>query len=219
VTIDTAAAPSIDFDALASECEDALGCHQLGLLAADLGVLPEALDRLHVGWSERNRAFTFPMSPAEGPVRGIRLRSHDGRKWSVRGGREGLFVPSDVCLSGLLIICEGPTDAAALIGLRLGAVGRPSCTGGGGLLVDLLALVKPESVAIMADSDAPGQRGARYLASRLVGYVPGGVRIVTPRAKDAREWVRQGADRLDILNAIDAAPVLTLTYGVKAVAR
>jgi hypothetical protein len=74
-------------------------------------------------------------------------------------------------------------------------------------------------VAIIADADAPGQRGARYLASRLVGYVHGGVRIVTPPAKDAREWVQQGATRDDVLAAIDAAPVLQLTYGVKAVSR
>lgn len=218
VKIDAVEDSYIDFDVMTFDCEESLGYHQLGLLAAELGVLPESLDRLHVGWSARHRAYTFPMSAVEGPVRGIRLRSPDGRKWSVRGGRDGLFVPSDVCLGGLLIVCEGATDVAALIGLGLGAVGRPSCMGGGGLLADLLSLVRPDGVAIIADADAPGQRGARYLASRLVGYVPDGVRTVTPPAKDAREWVRHGATRDDVLRAIEAAPVLTLTYGRRALA-
>jgi hypothetical protein len=72
-------------------------------------------------------------------------------------------------------------------------------------------------MAIIADSDAPGQRGARSLAARLVGYVRNGVRIVTPPAKDAREWVRQGATRRDVLDAIEAAPIMQLRYGVKGV--
>jgi hypothetical protein len=76
---------------------------------------------------------------------------------------------------------------------------------------------QPQAAVIIADADAPGQRGARSLAARLVGYVPDGVRIVTPPAKDAREWVRAGADRLDILDAIEAAPTLTLSYTGRAI--
>ncbi len=127
-----------------------------------------------------------------------------------------------------MLICEGPTDTAALLDLDLNVIGRPSCTGGVELLINLVCDWKPEEVAIIADADAPGQRGARYLASRLVGYVHGGVWIVTPPkgAKDAREWARlmqsSGISletaRLEIQEAIGASPVLTLTYGVKAVA-
>jgi hypothetical protein len=157
------------------------------------------------------------MSDVSGGVLGIRLRAADGRKWSVRGGREGLFLPIDVPIAGTLLICEGASDAAALLDLHFDVVGRPSCMGGVGLLIDFVEQFQPQNIAIIADGDGPGQRGARSLAAHLVGYVPGGVRIVTPPTKDAREWVRQGADRLDVLDAIEAAPALQLRYGVKAV--
>jgi hypothetical protein len=159
----------------------------------------------------RNRA-------EDGVARGIRLRRADGSKWAVKGSRQGLFVPRHFPVGDTLVVCEGPTDTAAMLMLCFDAVGRPSCNGGVELVADLIDRHHFADVVIVADRDAPGQRGAWYLASRLVGYVAGGVRIVTPPAKDAREWVRQGAGRLNILDAIDAAPVLTLTYGVKAVA-
>jgi hypothetical protein len=186
----------------------------------------DSLEALQIGYSVQHRAYSFPMLADHGKVRGIRLRTADGHKFSVKGGCEGLFIPSGVGPAspfgggGQLIICEGPTDTAAVFDLDFNVVGRPSCTGGVGLLVNLVCNWPADAVTIIADADAPGQRGARYLAARLVGYVPSGVRIVAPPAgvKDAREWVRHGATRDDVLQAIEAAPILTLTYGVKAVA-
>jgi hypothetical protein len=209
----------IDFGAMAQRYYLALGDHLRGLLANGLGVTAESLHRLGVGWSERHRATTWPMTDAAGTVRGIRLRGTDGAKWSVRGGKEGLFAPGGLATDGRIIVCEGGTDTAAMLGLDFFAVGRPSCTGGAKLLIDLVECDRPHEVAIIADSDPPGQRGAKYLASRLVGYVAGGVRIVNPppAVKDAREWVQSlgtswERTRYDVLEAIEGAPVLTLTY-------
>jgi 5S rRNA maturation endonuclease (ribonuclease M5) len=157
------------------------------------------------------------MRDAEAVACGIRLRRLDGSKWAVRGSRQGLFIAHHFPIGNTLVVCEGPTDTAAMLMLGFDAVGRPSCSGGMALIVDLVHRHHFEDVVIMPDSDAPGQRGARYLAARLVGYVPGGVRIVTPPLKDAREWVRSGANRLDVLDAIEAAPLMTLTYGRRAV--
>jgi hypothetical protein len=211
------AVPIIDFGALAAECFKAMGPHLRGLLSEGLHISPRSLMELGVGWSHRHRATTWPMTDADGQVRGVRLRRTDGQKFSVRGGREGLFIPSNVPIVGCLVICEGPTDTAALRGLSFEVVGRPSCNGGADLLVEAVEKWQPTEVAVIADADAPGQRGARSLAARLVGYIPGGVRIVTPPAKDAREWVRYGATRLDVLDAIQAAPTMTLTYSKRIV--
>lgn len=185
----------------------------LDKLAHELGLTAESLTRLGVGWSPAHRAFTFPMSNAAGNVLGIRLRLPSGKKLSVKGGREGLFIPEGLG-DGALLITEGPTDAAALLDLGFNAVGRPSCTGGVKLLVELVR-DRPE-VVIVADGDAPGQRGANNLAVVLAAYAPA-VRIITPPAgiKDAREWKRRGATHDDVQAAIDAAEVRTLKIHVQ----
>jgi DNA primase len=156
------------------------------------------------------------MSNAAGDVLGIRLRLPNARKLSVKGGKEGLFIPEGIDAHGLLVIAEGPTDTAALLDLGFPAVGRPSCTGGVKLLVELVRKLKPSGVVVVADADAPGQRGAESLATALVAYCFE-VRIITPPTgvKDAREWKRGGATAADVTAAIDAAPVRKLRVSVR----
>jgi hypothetical protein len=83
---------------------------------------------------------------------------------------------------------------------------------------NLLPKGEGTEVVIMADADAPGQRGADSLATVLLAYCPA-VRIATPPAgiKDARAWKRAGATAADVQAMIDAAPVRRLT--VKATIR
>jgi hypothetical protein len=140
----------------------------------------------------------------------------DGRKLSVKGGKEGLFIPEGIDAHDLLLVCEGPTDTAALLDLGFSVVGRPSCMGGVALLVKMMQEHRPEGVVIVADADAPGQRGAESLAAVLVAYCPE-VRVITPPAgvKDAREWRRRGATAADVQTAIDAAPVRKLAVSVR----
>jgi hypothetical protein len=156
-------------------------------------------------------------------VLGVRLRLSGGRKLSVKGGKEGLFVPGPHPNplpkgegTGLLLIAEGPTDTAALLDLGFSAVGRPSCTGGVALLVKLVQHHRPEAVVIVADADAAGIGGAESLAAKLTAYCPM-VRVVTPPAgvKDAREWKRRGATAADVQATIDAAPVRKLSVSVR----
>jgi phage/plasmid primase-like uncharacterized protein len=166
-----------------------------------------------VGWAGEYSSYSFPMSDAAGRIVGIRLRRPSGSKWAVRGGHEGLFLPaSDGTERERILIAEGPTDCAAVLDLRFSAVGRPSCTGGVGLLVELVKIRRPAEVVIIADADAPGQRGADSLAAVLLAYSTA-VRIITPPAgvKDARAWKQAGATSADVLAAIAAAPVRTLT--------
>ena len=135
-----------DFARLAERYKVALSVERLKALAMLLGVSMESLTRLGVGWD--GRAFTFPMTGFNAQVVGIRRRFPSGRKLSVRGGREGLFVPPGVGFRDPflgddgtnfepLYVCEGPTDTAALLDLGFSALGRPSCRGGVGLVRNL----------------------------------------------------------------------------------
>ena len=201
--------PAIDFAAMARAYELAATPEALGQLGESLGVSRESLTRLGVGWSVRAKAWSFPMQSATGAIVGIRLRLTNGKKLSVRGGREGLFIPTGL-QPGNLLICEGPTDTAALLDLGANAVGRPSCSGGVRHLVELTRELQPEEIAIIADADAPGQRGAESLADRLAAYVRS-VRIVTPPGvKDARAWKRGGLTPLGLARAITQTPARRL---------
>ena len=205
-----------DVAKLADDFRQAAKPEALGRLALTLGVSVESLRRLRVGWSGKNRAWSFPMSNAAGQVLGIRLRLPNGKKLSVRGGREGLFIPEGIGAGDRLLIAEGPSDTTALLDLRFPAVGRPSCMGGVKLLVELVRKLKPSAVVIVADGDAPGRRGAESLAAALVAYCSE-VRTITPPAgvKDAREWKRSGATAAEVEAAIGAAAVRKLRVSVR----
>ena len=186
----------------------------LGQLAKDLGVSVASLARLGIGWSAEHAAWTFPMSDADGFVTGIRLRAPDGRKWAVTGSRDGLFVPRDLAFDDRVLVCEGPTDTAALLDLGFEAVGRPSCAGGKHLVCELAQRHKVPEVVIVADNGGPGVRGAESLASTLILYCPA-VRIIYPPdgISDARAWVQAGATYDAVLETIEAASVRRLTIG------
>jgi DNA primase len=184
------------------------GCDpkRLAGLARSLGLSVESLTAFRAGWSGGHLAWTFPMSdPATGRVVGIRLRLPSGKKLSVKGGREGLFLPDPLDLyAGRLLIAEGPTDAAALLDMGFpAAVGRPSCTGGTRHLVALVRDRRPDEVVVLADADEPGRAGAAVLARDLSLHVRA-VRVTAPPAgtKDARAWKIAGATRPDVEDLI-----------------
>jgi len=212
--------PIVDFGAYARQCHLATVPDALRRFGQSVGLSAESLRRLCVGWSARHRAWTFPMSDAADHIVGIRLRKPNGRKLAVRGGKEGLFLPADIDHGGrlLILICEGPTDTAALLDLGFRAVGRPSCTGGTRNLVELVKRLRPEEVVIVGDNDQPdrhgrrpGQDGADRLAANLAAYVPV-VRMITPPngIKHARAWKQAGATAANVQAAIDAALVRRL---------
>jgi phage/plasmid primase-like uncharacterized protein len=205
--------PRHDHANLAAAYRDAVNPDQLEQLARRLGLSVDSLTALGIGWSQYHCAWSFPMSDANGNVLGIRLRQPDGSKFAVKGGNDGLFIPSGERADSTLQVCEGPTDTAALLDMGFAnVVGRPSCTGGIRLLADLVQGQQCPAVVIVADSDEPGRRGADNLASVLVLYSRS-LRVVQPPAgiKDARDWLRAGAKREDLERAIEAAPVRCLT--------
>lgn len=127
-----------------------------------------------------------------------------------------MFVPNGMTYSEMLLIAEGATDTAALLDLAFEAVGRPSCTGGAPMLVELVQCRRLRDVVIVADVDAhgAGQRGAESLAVALASYCPSVRAIAAPNGlKDVREWLRAGATHEDVLAAINAAPPRRLAVG------
>jgi len=190
---------------LADKYEWSVGPDRLKLFAKTLGVSATALRKLHVGHD--GEAWTFPMREASGRVVGIRRRLPDGRKFSVKGGHEGLFFdPAGIDLRDQVLIPEGPTDTAALLSLGFAAVGRPSCLGGREIVKQL---VGRRDCVVVADFDEPGRRGAKVLAGelKLVGRA---VRVISPVAphKDVRAWVQAGANRLMVESLIRNAAVV-----------
>jgi hypothetical protein len=190
----------------AERCRAAVDSSRLDRLARGLGLSVDGLLRLGIGWCDLSHAWSFPMVDAHGQAVGIRLRTDLGQKFAAKGSKEGLFLPTDFDGTGLVLICEGPTDTAAMLDLRFQAVGRPSCTGGAALLVTLVKLHRPGEVVILADRDQPGQEGALDLVPRLVIHVPI-LRLLTPLPgkKDARAWKQAGASRAEVLEAIKSA--------------
>jgi len=169
-----------------------------------LGVSVRSLERLQLG--HNGRGYTFPMRDGRENIIGIRVRGKKG-KWSVPGSRNGLFWPDKV-YSGSdwpLIICEGPSDTAALLDLEFDAIGRPSCLGGNEHVMEFLR-GKRRDIVIMSDNDQPkhrpdgsvwfpGQEGATKLA-HLIKPLVRSVKVCHPPGhKDIREWKIAGATK------------------------
>jgi hypothetical protein len=164
-------------------------------LAAMLGVSADSLFHLGVVWAAPHHAWGFPMRDASQAVIGIRLRAETGRKWAVTGSHNGLFWPECLTGAGPLLICEGPTDTAALLDLGYDTLGRPSCAGNIELVVAAVSILHHRHVIIVADADEHGLNGADRLARALTeaGHRP---KVIRPLVgKDARAWVQAGATR------------------------
>jgi hypothetical protein len=199
---------------LAAKYVAAVDLGEFGGFADSLGLSVASLRRLRVGWAEQYRAWAFPMVDADARIRGIRLRGLDGHKWSVRGGRDGIFLPAGLSFREPLLLSEGATDTAALLGLGFEAVGRPSCLGGARIVRELVLRKKPPAVIVVSDRDESevGRNGAESLATALLTYCPS-VRVIQPPEgiKDARAWLLAGATREKVQAVIDAAPLRKLT--------
>ena len=177
---------------------------RLNALARLLGLTPDNLSRMWVGWSDRDNAYSFLLKDGEGDVVGIRLRSAvDGSKFAVAGSRQGLHIPTRLGKPAELLLTEGPTDCAAALDLGFPAVGRPSCTGATQFTIDLVKRLGIERVVVVGDNDEPkadgrrpGIEGAMRMATAMAVHAKS-VKVILPPAgvKDMRDWLIAGATR------------------------
>jgi len=203
--------PDVNFYKLAKEyfC----GClSTANPLAERLGVSEDSLQRLGTGFDGKN--YVFPMWDGTRKMIGMRLRTPDGKKFSVTGSKNGLFWPQLVKSDSknLLFICEGPTDCAALLDLGFDAIGRPSCSGGTEFIKTLLT-GHDRQVVIVSDKDSPkqrpgggtfrpGQDGAARLGAAIKPLCRS-VRIIKPCVgKDARQWYQAGATAAAVMAVV-----------------
>lgn len=215
IAVSTPAANVQDFEALANRYAATVHRRALDELSDELGVSATSLMHLGIGWSAEARAWTFPMRAPAGGITGIRLRLTNGRKLSVRGGKERLFIPDELSGDGPLLVAEGPTDTMAALDLGFDAIGRPSCTGGTRHVVDFVQLNNTKDVVVVADGDEPGRIGAGKLASVLAAYVETVKTILPPPGiKDLRAWRRAGATESVVAAAIDNAPAWPLVIRI-----
>ena len=177
------------------------------VLGIQLGLSFNSLQRLMVGWLPRYSAWTFPMWDGRGRMIGIRLRSLNGQKWCVPGSFNGIFHPLRVDRKGdtLLMICEGPTDCAALLDLGFDAIGRPSALAGCQQLTDFVRHGRRKVVIVIdADStDAVELPGAAKLAKAIKPLTTDVSILRTPGGyKDIRDYLNGGGTHNQLMELI-----------------
>lgn len=170
--------------------------------------------------------WSVPMVNGHEKVVGVSRRYDDGSKKSL--GSNGLFVPAGWReRPGPVFVVEGASDTAAMWAAGLCAVGRPSNTGGVGMLLALLPSNDGKPVVVVGENDPkesgdwPGLSGAVDVANQLrAGMRTRAVSWSVPPAafKDAREyltsfdasvpWAERGRALADWLteNAVPAGP-------------
>ncbi|MEM9827613.1 MAG: toprim domain-containing protein, partial [Planctomycetota bacterium] len=173
---------------------------------AEVLQLPEnSLRQLEAAWDDDQRAIGFPMRRGDGGIVGIRWRNlRDASKWSAAGGRAGVFWPRDLHAKGVdrLYVTEGPSDAAALHGLGLDVIGRPSAGGAIGVVLAVIERLDPREIVLACDNDEAGRKGASVLLRRIVESGRSASILTPPPVHgDVREWVAAGAGGDRIQNA------------------
>jgi hypothetical protein len=181
-------------------------------LAGQLGIPVAGLNALDVGWNPSSRCWSFPEKDGSGKIIGINTRHEDGSKKRLAGGRAGLTYP-EIWNSGTgpVFLVEGGSDTAALVGIGLNVIGRPSNLGGVALLTDMLSdLSSQQDIIVLGERDEkpdgrwPGKEGAVKTARRLADNLNRTVLWALPpdNAKDARDWL-QGKLSLSIETAAE----------------
>lgn len=187
--------------------------NQIERLAVDLGVTPESLEQIGIGWATRDQlkavnawgknwdrefpdgAFAFPERDGLLRIIGIHFRTVDGRKGGPKGADRGLIVPDGLfAMEGVVHVVEGASDVAAALSVSVPAVGRPANNQGAEYVADLL---RHRSMVIVGENDCkadgrwPGREGAVAVATSVSQALSVQVPWAMPPegVKDARAYV------------------------------
>lgn len=201
---------------LQKQFESGLRSDRLEELCKLLQLPGDSLRSFGAGWDANSRLWTFPMYDGRRRVCGFRTRDRAGNKRSLKGSRNGVFLPSDFDLYGqgildpmdeqqlVLLLPEGPSDASAAHAMGYRAIGRPSNMGGAEIIKAILAEGPRYDLIIIADNDktkrlkdgtpfVPGWEGALHLA-QIILPVTASLKIVRMPGgrKDFRLWYVEG---------------------------
>jgi hypothetical protein len=171
------------------------------ILDAELGLPPGSVRRIpNVGFDQHDRdgpCWAIPMVNGAEKVVGVSRRYKGGAKKSL--GNNGLFVTHGWReRPGAVFVVEGASDTAAMAAAGLCAVGRPSNTGGVGMLLYMLQnWTIDQPIIIVGERDEhdgglwPGLLGATSVASQLKTGLKRAVKWTLPPAqfKDTREFL------------------------------
>lgn len=181
--------PEINASQLMNEFRSNTKPEWVARLATQLGVSTGSLNEVGCAYAAPHKAFAFPMVNGQGKTVGIRLRADSGEKWSVKGGREGIFIGNGRWHTAYVV--EGPTDLAACLDLGLWGIGRPSCRGSVAHTQVTINRLHIQRAILVSDNDTPGIDGAKALAKEL--QIPCAAMLLP--SKDMREFVRYGGTR------------------------
>jgi hypothetical protein len=213
--------PGIDWPAYLKENQ--ANAREVLLLADILGVNPDALRRLQMGYVPETEGepehWLFAERDGEGRIIGLLRRYGNGEKRRMAGGRCGLiFEPSNslseaIMSMNVLLAVEGPSDVAAALTMDLPAVGRPNNMGGAELLASLIRQKVTDGVVddafdvvVLGENDLktsgkakdlwPGRDGAVHVATLLSRSTGRRIAWCMPPegVKDFREWLWQGGN-------------------------
>jgi hypothetical protein len=151
-------------------------------------------------WIDRGPAWTFPMVDGREKTIGLQRRFQNRQypKTSLRGSRNGLFVPAGWReRTGPIYMPEGASDTAALWAMGLRAIGRPSRVGGERYAAELLADVDAP-IVVVGERDMQPEEGRwpgnpEPFAANLRGRLPRRqITTILPKEpyKDMREYYR-----------------------------
>lgn len=190
--------PPVDCEEIMDQWRSRTTPAQMDAMSRALGVSAQALDWIGAAWAEDRKAMAFPMfvTACHDGVEdyapcGIRLRAMNGAKFAVDGSKSGIFYPYRGYVhftTRRIYVCEGPTDLAACLDLGLMAIGRASCRGGEGFILNALSQVGARECVVVCDNDGPGLNGA----DALLAQVPIRKTKFVPPGKDLRSFVKDG---------------------------
>lgn len=170
---------------------------ELDVLGVELGLSTEALRAVGCCKAWPHDGFGFPMYDCKGEFVGMRLRGENGAKWSIPGGREGMFMLCEfIPITEPFCIVEGATDLAALYSLGISGLGRPNCQGA---IKDIVSFCRDRQIKpiIIADADEPGIKGCMELQKVLSGS-----KAWQLPAKDCRAFVNTGGTREEFMSGL-----------------
>lgn len=193
--------PAIDYQQQYKEYRSASTPKLLQELADALGVSPESLGDIQVGWCEASQRWSFPERNGRKQITGFLFRDRNGQKQIGTGGKRGLIIPRSFFKNPKnepLLILEGASDTAAGLTMGWNVIGRPSVNGGVSQLAELLKSWK-QKIVIIADNDMKrdghwcGLDGAKHVASQLARQlrVPVATSTIPQKFKDVRELLKQ----------------------------